>query len=97
MLGDSNKIGSKRAVPLKPAEEIENPALQLGHLIGFPWGTFIDQQTYLTVFDETQNIPFYSAYVIKPDNALKIGTYYRGDAEDEWTEKTIKGIFVYIL
>ena len=59
MLEDSNKVGSKRA--MAPAEEVQNPSLLLGQPLGIPKGTLINQETYVTIFDETQNIPFNSA------------------------------------
>ena len=33
----------------------------------------IDQRSYITVFDNINNIPFYSAYVIIPEEAAQIG------------------------
>ena len=33
----------------------------------------IDQGSYITIFDTRNNIPFYSAYVITPEEAAKIG------------------------
>ena len=38
---------------------------------------------YITLFDTKNNIPFYSAYVIYPEEALKIGTVQR---QGRWKE-----------
>ena len=49
----------------------------------------IDHGPYITLFDTEHNIPFYSAYVIYPEEALKIGTYQR---QGRWQED-IRGNF----
>ena len=43
----------------------------------------IDQGSYITIFDTRNNIPFYSAYVITPEEAANIGTI---QGAGEWVE-----------
>ena len=43
----------------------------------------INQGPYITLFDIKHKIPFYSAYVIYPEEAVKIGTFKR---EGTWEE-----------
>lgn len=39
---------------------------------------------FVSLFDKTRNIPFYSAYKVTPDQAKDIGTYKRKDGKSNW-------------
>ena len=39
---------------------------------------------YFSLFDKSTNTPFYSAYKVTPDQAVRLGTYSRKDANGNW-------------
>ena len=39
---------------------------------------------YFSLFDPSTNTPFYSAYKVTPDQAVRLGTYSRKDADGNW-------------
>ena len=58
---------------VKPKQQPKNPASAMIPA-KLPENTIqIDQGSYITVFDTINNIPFYSAYVITPEEAAQIG------------------------
>ena len=65
------------------AARIRNPASVLIPARLPPDTRQIDHGPYITIFDTRNNIPLYSAYVIYPEEALKIGTFTRQGSWDE--------------
>ena len=43
---------------------------------------------YFSLFDPNTNTPFYSAYKVTPDQAVRLGTYSRKDANGNWRDPT---------
>ena len=76
---------------VKPKQQPKNPASVMIPA-RLPLDTIqIYQGSYITIFDIRNNIPFYSAYVITPEEAANIGTIQGAGVWKEDTQRKLDG------